>query len=54
MVRRILGREPPPNFTHLPNIRFTPFDGLKGMGENLAWAVTNLPKLWRKHRRHQP
>jgi class 3 adenylate cyclase len=50
MARRIRGREPQPNFAHLPNVRLTPFDWLKVIGENLVWMVTELPKLRREHR----
>jgi hypothetical protein len=47
MVRRIQSREPPPNLAHLPNVRLTPFDWWRIVGENAVWIVTNLPKALR-------
>ncbi len=49
MRRRIQGREPPPNFAHLPNVRFTPFDWWRIVWENVVFIVTVLPKALREH-----
>jgi hypothetical protein len=50
MLRRIQRREPPPNFTHLPNARLTPFNWLRVVWEIVVWYVTDFPKLWLAHR----
>jgi uncharacterized protein DUF2652 len=47
MTRRLQGREPQPNFGHLPNVRLTPFDRWRIEGEKAVWMVTNLPKALR-------
>ena len=47
--RRILGREPPPNYAHLPNARLTPFDGLRVAWEIVVFMVTDLPKALYQH-----
>jgi len=49
-ARRMQGREPPPNFAHLPNVRFTPFDWLRIVGEKVVFIVTDLPKILREQR----
>jgi hypothetical protein len=43
------GREPPPNFAHLPNVRLTPFDRWRIVGETLVFFVTDLPKILYHH-----
>jgi hypothetical protein len=48
-VRRIQGREPQPNFAHLPNVRLTPFDWWRIVWENVVFIVTVLPKVLRDH-----
>ena len=48
-VRRLQGREPPPNFAHLPNVRLTPFDWWRIVWENVVWIVTVIPKALRDH-----
>ncbi|MBI3241659.1 MAG: DUF2652 domain-containing protein [Chloroflexi bacterium] len=53
MRRRIQGREPQPNFGHLPNVRLTPFDWWRIVWENLVFIVTVLPKVLRDHLRHK-
>jgi hypothetical protein len=54
MVRRIQRREPPSNFAHLPNARFTPFNWLSVVWESVVWYVTDFPKLWLEHRGRKP
>jgi hypothetical protein len=54
MAHRIQNRAPPLNFAHLPQTRLTPLDWLKVVGENLVFAATDLPKLWREHRTRRP
>jgi hypothetical protein len=49
MRHRIQGREPQPNFAHLPHVRLTPFDWWRIVGENVVFIVTDLPKLLRDH-----
>jgi len=50
MARRIGDREPQPNFAHLPKPRLTPFNWWTVVWENVAWMVTDFPKLWLDHR----
>jgi len=49
MARRIQGREPQPNFAHLPNARLTPFDWWRIVGEIAVLMVTDLPKALYHH-----
>ena len=48
-VRRLQGREPPPNFAHLPNVRLTPLDWWRIVGEIAVLMVTDLPKALYHH-----
>jgi class 3 adenylate cyclase len=54
VARRMQGREPPPNFAHLPNARLTPLDWLRVVWEIVVWSMTDFPKLWREHRGRKP
>ena len=48
-ARRLQGREPPPNFAHLPNVRLTPLDWWRIVGEIAVFMVTDLPKALYHH-----
>jgi len=52
-AHRMQGREPPPNFAHLPNARLTPFDWLRVVGGNVIFIVTVLPKALGDHLRRK-
>jgi hypothetical protein len=54
LQRRMYGGEPPQNFAHLPQVRLTPLDRVKLEWEGMVFMLTDMPKIWLKHRRSKP